>query len=51
MIVPVEWPDLGTMAIPAEMSIGLNWGKQKDKNPAGLRSWTPEQGIFLEARV
>lgn len=47
MIVPVEWPGLGTMTIPAEMSIGLNWGKQKDKNPAGLQSWQPEQAVCL----
>jgi DNA polymerase-1 len=48
MVIPVEWPELGTMTIPAEMSIGLNWGKQKDdKNPAGLRPWKPGEAILL----
>lgn len=49
MVVPVEWPGLGTMSIPAEMSIGLNWGKHKDKNPAGLQPWKPGEGILLAA--
>jgi DNA polymerase I-like protein with 3'-5' exonuclease and polymerase domains len=49
MVVPVHWPDMGEMVIPAEMSIGLNWGKQKDKNPAGLTPWHPGQGILLAA--
>lgn len=49
MVIPVEWPDQGTMLIPAEMSIGLNWGKTKDKNPAGLSPWQPGQGIQLAA--
>lgn len=47
MVVPIEWPGMGTMTIPAEMSIGLNWGKQKDKNPAGLAPWHPGQSIHL----
>lgn len=50
MVFPVEWPELGTMSIPAEMSIGLNWAKAKgSKNPAGMQEWKPEQGILLNA--
>jgi DNA polymerase I-like protein with 3'-5' exonuclease and polymerase domains len=50
MVVPVEWPGLGTMSIPAEMSIGLNWGKAKaGKNPSGLQEWKPGQGVHLGA--
>jgi hypothetical protein len=50
IVVPVEWPGQGTMLIPAEMSIGLNWSKAKgSKNPAGLQSWNPGQGLFLGA--
>jgi DNA polymerase-1 len=48
IVVPVEWPELGTMTIPAEMSIGLNWGKSKGKkNPAGLKTWQPGESICL----
>lgn len=49
MVVPVEWPGLGTMAIPAEMSVGLSWGKEKPKNPAGLRPWTPGSELSIAA--
>jgi len=49
LVYPVDFGELGVMAIPAEMSIGLNWGKEKAKNPAGLRKWEPGQGIFLGA--
>lgn len=49
MVISIEWPHTGTMTIPAEMSIGLNWGKQKDKNPSGLAPWHPGQGILLAA--
>lgn len=51
MIVPVEWPEMGTMRIPTEMSVGLNWGKCKPKNPAGLRPWRPGQELNLAATV
>lgn len=54
MVYPVEWAGLGTMLIPAEMSIGLNWGKAKLdkktgkwKNPAGLQTWQPGQGVLV----
>jgi hypothetical protein len=48
IVVPVEWPELGTMTIPAEMSIGLNWGKSKGKkNPSGLVPWQPGESIHL----
>lgn len=56
MVYPVDFGPLGVMAIPAEMSIGLNWGKAKwdkktnsMKNPAGLKEWKPGEGIFLAA--
>lgn len=49
MVFPVDFGTQGVMAIPAEMAIGLNWGKEKKNNPAGLRSWKPGQGILLGA--
>jgi hypothetical protein len=47
MVFPVDFGAQGVMAIPAEMSIGLNWGKEKKNNPSGLTAWKPGQGIFL----
>ena len=40
MTLPVE---IGgrTMTIPVEMMRGKNWGKASDKNPGGLRKWSP----------
>jgi len=49
IVFPVDFGPLGVMSIPSEMSIGLNWGKEKKANPAGLRKWEPGQGIFLGA--
>jgi len=49
MVFPVDFGAQGVMAIPAEMSIGLNWGKEKKNNPAGLRAWKPGDGILLGA--
>jgi len=56
MVYPVEWQGLGTMSIPAEMSVGLNWAKSKFdkktgkwKNPAGMREWTPGSELTLAA--
>lgn len=49
MVYPVDFGELGVMSIPAEMSIGLNWGKHKEKNPAGLREWVPGEEVLLAA--
>ena len=49
IVFPVDFGSQGIMAIPAEMSIGLNWGKEKRNNPAGLRAWKPGDAIFLGA--
>jgi DNA polymerase I-like protein with 3'-5' exonuclease and polymerase domains len=49
MVYPVDFGSRGTMEIPAEMSIGLNWGKEKLKNPGGLRAWRPGEAILLGA--
>jgi len=32
------------MVIPAEISIGRNWGKKSEKNPLGMREWKPDAG-------
>lgn len=49
MVYPVDFGSQGVLKIPAEMSIGLNWGKMKDKNPAGLREWKPGDEVLLGA--
>lgn len=49
IVYPVDFGSQGVMAIPAEMAIGLNWGKEKANNPAGLRAWKPGDGILLGA--
>jgi DNA polymerase I-like protein with 3'-5' exonuclease and polymerase domains len=49
IVFPVDFGSQGVMAIPAEMSVGLNWGKEKRNNPAGLRAWKPGDGILLGA--
>jgi len=49
MVFPVDFGSQGVMAIPAEMSVGLNWGKEKKNNPAGLSAWKPGQGILIGA--
>jgi len=49
MVFPVDFGSQGVMAIPAEMSVGLNWGKEKKANPAGLRAWQPGERLLLGA--
>jgi hypothetical protein len=49
MVYPVDFGSQGVMSIPAEMSVGLNWGKEKKNNPSGLSPWKPGQGILLGA--
>ena len=47
IVFPVDFGSQGVMSIPAEMSIGMNWGKEKKNNPSGLSPWKPGQGILL----
>lgn len=47
IVFPVDFGSQGVMAIPAEMAIGLNWGKEKKNNPAGLRAWKPGDAVLL----
>lgn len=49
IVFPVDFGSFGTMSIPAEMSIGLNWGKERKGNPAGLRAWEPGSSVLLAA--
>lgn len=53
IVVPVHYPGVGTMAIPADAQVGKNWAKAKFdkktgkwKNPAGLVDWKP--GLELQ---
>lgn len=48
MTLALPVPDIAgtvrTMVIPAEMSIGRNWGKyHAEKNPEGMKKWQPAQ--------